>query len=117
VQVSKDLPFLEILDDITTAGSAGQSLVRGVQVWLRANAVSVEAAGRIGRLAVGGALRNDGDDVVTLEAAGTVGELTAGEIVARGVGSAAVRVSGSGSVGGLDLATVTGPVHREVTVG
>jgi hypothetical protein len=113
VQVSKDLPVLEIVDDITTAGGAGQSLVRGVQVRLRAIAVSVEAGGRIGRLAAGGALRTDGDDVITLEAAGTVGELAVGEIVARGLGSDAVRVSGSGQVGGLDSAKVTGPVHRE----
>jgi hypothetical protein len=112
VQVSKDLPVLEVVDDITTAGGAGQSLVRGAQVRLRAIAVSVEAGGRIGRLAVGGSLRTDGDDVVTLEAAGTVDELTAREIVARGVGSDAVRMGGSGSVGGLDSVTVTGPVHR-----
>jgi hypothetical protein len=116
VQVSKDLPFLEIVDDITTAGGAGQSLVRGVQVRLRAIAVSVEPGGRIGRLTVGGSLRTDGDDVVALEAAGTVGKVTAGEIVARGVGSDAVWVAGSGSVGGLDSVTVTGPVRREVTV-
>ena len=109
VQVSKDLPLLEIAEDITTTGGAGQSLVRGVQVRLRAIAVSVEAGGRIGRLAVGGSLRTEGDDVVTLEAAGTVGELTAGEIVARGVGSDAVRVSGSGSVGGLDSVRVIKP--------
>jgi len=61
---------------------------------------------------VGGSLRTSGDDVVTLEAAGTVGELKAGEIVARGVGSEAVRVSGAGSVGGLDSVAVTGPVSR-----
>jgi hypothetical protein len=78
----------------------------------RSIAVSVEAGGRIGRLAVGGSLRTDGDDVITLEDAGTVGELTAGEIVARGVGSDAVRVSGSGSVGGLDAVKVSGPVRR-----
>jgi len=116
VQVSKDLPLLEIADDIRTAGGAGQSLVRGVQVRLRAIAVSVEAGGRIGRLAVGGSLRSDGDDVITLEAAGAVGELTAGEIAARGVGSDAVRVSGSGSVGGLDSVAVSGPVRREEAV-
>lgn len=116
VQVSKNLPLLEIAEDITTAGGAGQSLVRGVQVRLRAIAVSVEAGGRIGRLAVAGSLRTDGDDVVTLEAAGAVGELTAGEIVARGVGSDAVRVSSSGSVGGLDAVKVSGPVRREETV-
>jgi hypothetical protein len=109
VQVSKDLPLLRIAEDITTTGGAGQSLVRGVQVRLRAIAVSVEAGGRIGRLAVGGSLRTEGDDVVTLEAAGTVGELTAGEIVARGVGSDAVCVSGSGSVGGLDSVRVITP--------
>jgi hypothetical protein len=110
--VSKDLPVLEVVDDVTTAGGAGQSLVRGVQVRLRAIAVSVEAGGRIGRLTVG-SLRTGGDDVVTLEAAGTIGELTAGEIVARGVGSDAVRVAASGSVDGLDSVTVTGPVRRE----
>jgi hypothetical protein len=116
VQVSKDLPVLQIVDDITTVGSTGHSLVRGVQVSLRAIAVSVEAGGRIGRLTVGGSLRTDGDDVVTLEAAGAIGELTAGEIVARGTGSEAVRVSGSGSVGGLDSVKVAGPIHREVIV-
>lgn len=115
VQVSKDLPLLEVTEDITTAGGAGQSLVRGIQVRLRAIAVSVEASGRIGRLAVGGSLRTDGDDVVTLEVAGTIGELTAGAIVARGIGSDAVRVSGAGSVGGLDSVIVTGPVRREET--
>jgi hypothetical protein len=115
VQVSKDLPVLEVVDDITTAGGAGQSLVRGAQVRLRAIAVSVEAGGRIGRLAVGGSLRTDGDDVVTLEAAGTFDELTAREIVARGVSSDVVRMGGSGSVGGLDSVTVTGPVHRAAT--
>jgi hypothetical protein len=114
VQVSKDLPVLDIAESITTRGGTGRSLVRGVQVSLRAAAVSVEAGGRIGRLAVGGALCTDGDDVVTLEAAGAVGELTAGEIVARGVGSEAVRISGSGSVGGLDSVTITGPSRREV---
>jgi hypothetical protein len=113
VQVSKDLPVLEVVDDITTAGGAGQSLVRGIQVHLRAIAVSVEAGGRIGRLAVGGALRTDGDDVITVEAAGVIGELTAGQIVARGVGSDAVSVSGSGSVGGLDAVQVTGPVRYQ----
>ena len=114
VQVSKDLPFLEIAESITTRGGTALSLVRGVQVSLRAAAVSVEAGGRIGRLAVGGALCTEGDDVVTLEAAGAVGELTAGEIAARGVGSEAVRISGSGSVGGLDSVTITGPSRREV---
>ena len=113
VQVSKDLPVLEITDDITTAGGAGQSLVRGVQVRLRAIAVSVAEGGRIGRLAVGGSLRTNGDDVVTLEVAGTIGELKAGEIVARGVGSDAVLVSGAGSVGGLDSVKVSGPVSRQ----
>jgi hypothetical protein len=37
---------------------------------------------------------------------------SAGEIVARGVGSDAVLVPDSGSVGGLDSVTVTGPVRR-----
>ena len=113
VQVRKDLPVLEIVDDIATSGGAGRSLVRGVQVHLRAIAVSVEAGGRIGRLTVGGALRTTGDDVVTLDVEGAIDELAAGEIAAFGAGSLPVRVSGAGSVAGLDSVTETGPVDRK----
>jgi hypothetical protein len=67
IQVSRDLPVLDIDGSITTNGGRGTSLVRGQQVQLSAIAVSVQPAGRIGRLSVGGSLSTHGDDVVTLD--------------------------------------------------
>jgi hypothetical protein len=48
IQVSKDLPVLDIVDSVTTFGGQGTSLGRGRQVQLSAVAVSVQPTGRIG---------------------------------------------------------------------
>jgi hypothetical protein len=102
VQVSKDLPELDITGSITTFGGAGTSLVRGKQVRLRAAAVSVQPAGRIGRLTVGGSISTHGDDVISLDVEGTLGAVHAGQgITAAGAGSDAIRVSGSAEIAGL----------------
>jgi hypothetical protein len=106
IQVSKDLPVLDIVGSVTTNGGRGASLVRGRQVQLSAIAVSVQPAGRIGRLSVGGSLSTYGDDVVTLDVEGTIDTLKVQErIAAAGVGSDAVRLIGE--VAGLDETTVT----------
>ena len=63
VQVSRPLPVLEIAGDLTTAGGEGRSLVKGVQVVLKAIALSVMAGGEGGAIAVGGQVRTTGDDV------------------------------------------------------
>ena len=106
IQVSKDLPALEIVDGVTTFGGRGTSLVRGVQVQLSAIAVSIQPTGRIGRLSVGGSLGTYGDDVVTLDVEGALGTLKVQQqITAAGVGSDAVRITGEAD--GLDEVTVT----------
>lgn len=106
IQVSKDLPVLDITGDVTTNGGRGPSLVRGQQVQLDAIAVSVQPGGRIGRLSVGGSLSTHGDYVVTLDVEGTIGTLKVQQgITATGVGSDAVRLTGE--VAGLGEVQVT----------
>jgi hypothetical protein len=81
IQVGGELPVLEIAGDLTTDGGAGLSLVKGVQVRLKAIALSVQAGGRI---------RTTGDDVLTVEIEGRLDDLqVAGGISAEGHRSAA----------------------------
>jgi hypothetical protein len=54
IQVSKQLPQLEVSGDLTTAGGTGTSLVQGVQTQLSAMALSVKPGGRVGQVTVGG---------------------------------------------------------------
>ena len=49
VQVSKPLPILEISGDLSTDGGEGQSLVKGVQMSLKAIALSVKPGAEVGR--------------------------------------------------------------------
>jgi hypothetical protein len=113
IQVSKDLPVLDIVDSVTTNGGRGTSLVRGRQTRLAAIAVSIQPAGRIGRLSAGGSLSTFGDDVVTLDIEGALDIVKVQQgITAAGVGSDAVRLTGQ--AGGLDEVTVTAAHGRPV---
>jgi hypothetical protein len=116
IQVSRDLPVLEIADGVATFGGRGTSLVRGVQTQLSAIAISIQPGGRIGRLVAGGSLATHADAVVTLDVEGTLESIAVQQgITAWGVGSDAVRVVGE--VRGLDVVPVAAPrgqpiVHR-----
>jgi hypothetical protein len=111
IQVSKELPVLDIAGSVMTNGGRGTSLVRGQQVQLSAIAVSVQPTGRIGRLSVGGSLSTHGDDVVTLDVEGAIDTLKVQQgITAAGVGSDAIRLTGE--VAGLDEVPVTA-VHGQ----
>ena len=93
VQVSKPLPVLEIRGDLSTEGGEGMSLVKGVQMTLKAVALSVKPGGSIDKVTIGGELRTTGADVVTLEVEGEIGEIAvAGGISAAGRGSDAVHL-------------------------
>ena len=106
IQVSRDLPVLDITDSVTTFGGQGTSLVRGEQSQLSAVAVSILPGGRIGRLAAGGSLSTHGDQVVTLDVEGTVEALEVQHgITACGVASDAVRLTGE--IPGLTEIAVT----------
>lgn len=101
--MSKDLPELEVGGDITTDGGEAQSLVKGVQMTLKATALSVKEGGRIGSVKVGGKIASLGDDVITVQVEGTLESLEAGGgILAKGKKSDAVHITG----GTLDLSTV-----------
>jgi hypothetical protein len=105
IQVSRPLALLEVAGDLTTAGGEGRSLVKGVQVALKAIALSVKPGGEVGAIAVGGEVRTTGDDVVSVEIDGDVGRIAvAGGVSAAGARSDAVHVRGE--VPGLDELSV-----------
>lgn len=107
VQVSKPLPVLEIRGDLSTEGGEGMSLVKGVQMTLKAVALSVKPGGSIGTVAIGGALRTSGANVVTLEAEGEIGEIAvANGITATGAGSDAVHLTDR-DIRGLDKVKIS----------
>lgn len=98
VQVSKPLGTLVVHHDVETTGGEGMSLVKGVQLKLKAIAFSVKRGGEIDSVTIGGSLRTSGDDVVTFEVdeGATIKEVTiGGAIEANGQGSTATSISGS----------------------
>ncbi len=98
VQVSKPLGTLIVHHDVETTGGEGLSLVKGVQVKLKAIAFSVKPGGQIDSVTIGGSLRTRGDDVVTFEVdeGATIHELTiGGSVEAEGKGSTTSAISGS----------------------
>jgi hypothetical protein len=113
VQVSKPLPVLDIAGDLTTEGGEGQSLVKGVQVTLKAVALSVKPSGALDRITVGGRIRTSGNDVVTVEIDGNVGELVAARgIFAHGRNSDAIHTADQSLA--LDHLTVRADHGQEI---
>ena len=97
IQVSKPLGSLTIHHDVETTGGQGMSLVKGVQVLLKATAFSVKAGGTIDSVTIGGSLRTRGDDLVTFEVerGGTIQNMTlGGTIEALGARSAKTSIKG-----------------------
>lgn len=108
IQVSKPMGSLRVHHDVVTTGGEGSSLVKGVQVTLKAVAFSVRPGGDIESVTIGGALRTEGADVVTFEVAdgGVIAALALGRgIEAKGAGSRATDIQGS--VPSLDGVTVS----------
>ena len=101
IQISKPLGTLTVSGDVTTSGGEGLSLVKGVQVVLKAVGLSIKPGGEVGSIAVGGQIASTGDGVNTVEIEGLLNRLEVrGGISASGKGSDAVHVTGE--VPGLD---------------
>lgn len=101
IQISKPLGTLSVSGDVTTSGGAGLSLVKGVQVALKAVGLSIKPGAEVGSVAVGGRIATSGDGVNTVEIEGVLNRLeVGGGISASGTGSDAVHVTGD--VPGLD---------------
>lgn len=116
IQVSKPLGSLAVSGDVTTSGGEGLSLVKGVQIVLKAVALSVKPGGEVGRITIGGRLATSGDQVNTVEIEGRLDRLeVAGGISATGAGSDAVHVTGE--VPGLDAIEKTAAGGRPLVRG
>ena len=117
VQVSKPLSVLEIAGALTTDGGEGQSLVKGVQVALKAIALSVKPGGIVGSVIIGGNVRTAGDDVTTIEIDGQVDQIqVGGAVAADGHNSDAIHLRGDSlDLSGLDVTAAHGQtvVHTD----
>lgn len=99
IQVSKPVGTIVVEEGITTHGSVGNTLVKGVNMMLPAEAFSVKPGGVVDKLVVKGDLVTHGAKVVTYAVEG--GKVNAidirGKVLAHGQDSNAVLVTGKGS--------------------
>lgn len=65
IQVSKPVGTIIVDKGVTTHGSVGNTLVKGVNMQLSAAAFSVKPGGVVDKLAVGGDLSTHGADLTT----------------------------------------------------
>ncbi len=97
IQVSKPVGTIEAKGPVTTHGSVGGTLVKGVIMTLPANGVSIKPGGEIQSLILSGGLLTEGDGVTSLEIEGKIGEVSVKDgIVANGSDSTAVAISEGG---------------------
>ena len=99
IQVSKPVGTIMVEEGVTTHGSVGNTLVKGVNMMLPAEAFSIKPGGVVDKLVVGGDLVTHGAKVVTYAVeGGTVKVIDIrGKVLAHGQGSDAVLVTGQGS--------------------
>lgn len=99
IQVSKPVGAIVIDEGVTTHGSIGNTLVKGVNMQLPAEAFSVKPGGVVEKLVVHGNLATHGAKVTTYAVEG--GKVIAidikGKVLAHGQGSNAVLVADKGS--------------------
>lgn len=110
IQVSKPMGRLEVRGDVTTSGGEGLRLVKGVQMVLKAIALSVKAGGRVEQIEIGGAVATTRDDVVSVEIEGDVAALAvAGGIRASGHHSDAIHAgAGAPDLSGIETTAENG---------
>ena len=99
IQVSKPVGTIVVDESVTTHGSVGNTLVKGVNMMLPAEAFSVKPGGSVEKLVVKGDLVTHGAKVVTYAVeGGKVGAIDIkGKVLAHGQGSDAVLVADKGS--------------------
>lgn len=89
IQVSKPIGNLTVEENVTTYGSVGNSLVKGVLTELAADAISIKTGGKVKNLTVHGDLVTYGDNVTNyaLEGGEVVKFHVDGEIIVKGKNS------------------------------
>ena len=97
IQVSKPVGTIEVKGLLSTCGSEGGTLVKGVIMTLPANGVSVKPGGVIQKLILAGGIVTNGDNVTSFEIEGEIGEISIqGDIAANGLDSTGVAISAGG---------------------
>ena len=74
IQVSKPIGNMTVEENVTTYGSVGNSLVKGVLTKLAANAISIKSGGKVESLTINGDIITYGDNVTSYALEG--GEVT-----------------------------------------
>ena len=86
-----------MMGPVSTHGSVGQTLVKGVIMTLPANGISVKAGGEIQNLNLTGGIVTHGDKVVSLEIEGKVSDISIkNDITANGLDSIGAAISEGG---------------------
>ncbi|WP_218060664.1 hypothetical protein [Pseudobacillus wudalianchiensis] len=89
IQVSRPIGNMTVEEDVTTYGSVGNSLVKGVITKLAANAISIKSGGEVESLTIHGDIITYGDNVTNyaLEGGGVKKFDVGGEIIVNGKNS------------------------------
>lgn len=97
IQVSQPVGAIEVSGDVRTTGAEGLSLVKGVQVPLRAIGISIKPGGEVDRLTIAGAVVTEADNLVSFEVleGAAVKELSIGSVEAHGAGSVTTKIEGT----------------------
>lgn len=90
IQLSRSIGTLTVNENVTTHGSTGSSLVKGVYIDLPAYALSIKEGGEANKIHIKGDVITNGDEVITyiVEKGGKPGDLIIeGKIIAKGKNS------------------------------
>ncbi len=98
IQISKVIGKLTVNGDVTTHGSVGNSLVKGVNVELPAVALSIKPGGEVQEIDIKGNIVTNGADVITYEVnTGIVKKITiGGKIITNGKNSKPISIENNG---------------------
>ncbi|HYK76538.1 MAG TPA: hypothetical protein VEV16_06150 [Daejeonella sp.] len=98
IQVSQAVGSIEVKNGISTYGSVGQTLVKGVIMNLPADGISVKPGGAIRKLIISGGITTHGNKVHSYHVEGGMVESLEiiGEVIAYGTDAAAIAVTDNG---------------------
>ncbi|MDO4665043.1 MAG: hypothetical protein Q4A71_02380 [Actinomycetaceae bacterium] len=96
IQISKPVGTIEVSGDVRTTGGTGMSLVKGVQMELQANGVSVKPGAVIENLTLAGTVATAGENLVSFEVSegAKINHLNIGKLEASGAGSRIHNIEG-----------------------
>ncbi|WP_301098165.1 hypothetical protein [Otariodibacter sp.] len=100
IQLSRKIGKLTVHGDITTHGSEGESLVKGVIFTLKPTALSIQSGGEAEEINIAGNLQTLGDEVTALEVkqGGKIHSMSVGQILVKGKNSQRLNIENGAEV-------------------